>query len=477
MRGQGSGSGFGSGSPQESLGGPESRSTGAVDVQASQDATQLQAARLFASEGPGVLPVTAADRQRTEEDPDLQTAAPQEAPGGLFGSLGRMFSSISQAVLGVSSEEFESFFFSRYGGPAPPFSKDCFGDAVKNTLTQGRLMLVWFHSEDGPATDSFCRQVLQNGMVLDMIRQSYVLWAGDVSRFEPGQIARLLGATIFPTVAVLEPLRHGYDHTFCLEWPLGTFAKPLFRLSPTAQGDSMNADQAIAALSSAAQDHHDAVQAREEQRTRREVQLADERHLRDEQDREFEESLLRDQLAAISASEAREGAASADLSSAAPAANPDSGPTASASPASAEAAAASKKEAEAREAEAAAAAAAAAATAAAAAAAAEAEEQRVKRGAEILAEAQPEPAGSSTAKISLKLSSGERMQRVFRADQELREVYEWAHCCRPVAKPLRFQLCTSFPAKALSDRSASLRDMGLTPSAVVILKEDLEAED
>mmetsp|Transcript_30299 Transcript_30299/g.56044 ORF Transcript_30299/g.56044 Transcript_30299/m.56044 type:complete len:223 (+) Transcript_30299:1755-2423(+) len=126
---------------------------------------------------------------------------------------------------------------------------------------------------------------------------------------------------------------------------------------------------------------------------------------------------------------------------------------------------------------AAAAAAAAAATAAAAAAAAEAEEQRVKRGAEILAEAQPEPAGSSTAKISLKLSSGERMQRVFRADQELREVYEWAHCCRPVAKPLRFQLCTSFPAKALSDRSASLRDMGLTPSAVVILKEDLEAED
>lgn len=454
------------------------RTDGRGDAQEpSQAPRETQAPRLFTGEeGPGVLPVTTADRQQAAED----TAVRQEpATGGFLGSLGRMFSSVSQALLGVASEDFESFFSCRYGTPAPPFSKDCFGDAVKIALTEGRLLLVWFHSEDGPATDSFCRQVLQNGLVMDMIRQNYILWAGDVSRFEPGQIARLLGATTFPTVAVLQPLRHGFDHTFCLEWPLGTFAQPLFRLSPTSQGDSMNADQAIAALSSAAQDHHDAVQAREEQRTRREVQLADERHLRDEQDREFEESLLRDQLAAIAANEATsaensaeaaaiEASSAAAVSSTAPtcpeasaAEKPDLGAAASAT--SAGTGAPSKVEATAADLK-----------AEADAAALAAEEARVKRGAEILAQAEPEPAGNATAKILLKLSTGERMQRVFRAEQEMREVYEWVHCCRPTAKPLRFVLCTSFPAKTLSDRSATLRDMGLSPSAVVLLKEEVD---
>merc|ERR1712032_513826 len=72
------------------------------------------------------------------------------------------------------------------------------------------------------------------------------------------------------------------------------------------------------------------------------------------------------------------------------------------------------------------------------------EENRKTRGAEIAATSEPQASGNATAKISLRLSSGERLQRTFLSEQRLDEVYEWAHCCRPSANPLHFELCTTF---------------------------------
>lgn len=99
------------------------------------------------------------------------------------------------------------------------------------------------------------------------------------------------------------------------------------------------------------------------------------------------------------------------------------------------------------------------------------EARRRARGAEISAAPEPEPAGPATAKLSLRLPSGDRLQRTFRADQCLDEVYEWAHCCRPVAKPVSFVLCTTFPARSLTNRSDTLGDAGLAPSSALLMKE------
>eukprot|EP00408_Alexandrium_pacificum_P004663 CAMPEP_0171230432 /NCGR_PEP_ID=MMETSP0790-20130122/39395_1 /TAXON_ID=2925 /ORGANISM="Alexandrium catenella, Strain OF101" /LENGTH=354 /DNA_ID=CAMNT_0011696647 /DNA_START=21 /DNA_END=1082 /DNA_ORIENTATION=- len=231
--------------------------------------------------------------------------APPQEQSGWLGSFGRRLTDIGQAIMGVASEDFEYWFAGRYGEPMPAFSKVCFGDAVKAALQDHRLLLLWFHQDESEATQILCRDILQNELVLQMISRSYSLWAGDVGRFEPGQIARQLSIAAFPALVVCQPLRSAFDaDSACLEWPLGTFVQPLFRLAPPAQGASLAPDQAIAALTSAAEDHHDEVQAVEAQRVARSSQIAEERALREQQDREFEESLLQDQLAEVRRSEA-----------------------------------------------------------------------------------------------------------------------------------------------------------------------------
>lgn len=389
------------------------------------------------------------------EESELAFGAEQAhaaANSGWFGSFGRALSSVGQAVLGVASEDFDCWFATRYGAPTPPFSKESFGDTVKSCLAESKLLLVWLHQDESPATEVLCRDILQNPMIFRNFRTSFKIWAGDVCRFEPGQIARLVGATIFPTLCVLQPLRNGYDQAFCIEWPLGSFAQPLFRISPVSRGELLNADEAIAAISTAAQDHQDRTSARDEQQQRRALQNEEARLLREAQDREFEESLLADQVAEVNRMQSAESGAEPQAATAS-----DAAPSSAAEVSSAQAPEA------------------AAPVVDAAAQAAEAEEaeeaRRQARGAEILALPEPSAAaGEVLAKLMIKFPSGERMQRVFRADQTLSEVYEWAHCCRKSSEPRQFEICTTFPTKSLVEKEATLLSLGLTPNAALMMK-------
>jgi len=400
--------------------------------------------------------VSLAPSPRSADGEEASASPAQSLGGGWFSSLGQTLTSLGQAVLGIAPQDFEAWFSARYGDPTPPMSKDCFGDANKQALQGGRLLLIWFHQDESNATDKLCREVLQNSLVCDHLSRSYILWAGDVCRFEPGQIARLLNVTTFPTLVVCQPLRSGFEafgaEGFCLEWPLGSFAQPLLRLTPAQPGEALNTDEVIAALTGTAEDHNDAVRVREEEVQRRDLQLAEERRLREEQDREYEEALLADQLAEVAALEQVHGTSAAQPEAASSAAA-DAGEATGGDGA---------EEGEKKE---------DAAAAAAARQEAEAEEQRrLARGAALLALPEPSPGAGPLAKLSLRLPSGDRLQRSFLAEAQVSEVYEWAHCCRPKAEPAGFELCTNFPVRALTDRSATLQASGLCPSAALLLK-------
>lgn len=402
---------------------------------------------------------------------------------GWFSSVTGAISRFSQAVLGISSEEFEAWFLGRYGSPAPPFCKLCFGEACKEALEGNRLVLLWLHQDESPATDALCKMVLQSETVLPLLCDSYVFWAGDVCRFEPGQIARLLDVSNYPALVVCQPLRSGYDsQPFAIEWPLGNFAQPILRIVPPEDGAPLDADHIVACLVTASADFQEAKEARERAAEARRLRIAQERMLREEQDREYEEALLMDQMNAIRKQEEEEARSRSGSpqkergteASASPQVRPG-GPTARSRNCDDAGEASSAPEA--------ASALAAAAAKAAAEAAAEtkrreqaAEERRVARGAEILAQPEPAPAGSATAKIQLRLPSGESIRRVFKAEQTLDEVYEWAHCCRPRPKPRYFDLRTSFPVKTLTDRSTTIGELGLAPSAALLLREREESD-
>lgn len=388
------------------------------------------------AEGIGALPASAslaceeidvAPAAGGEGDAAAAQLAPARESVGWFGSISSAISGVSQAVLGVASEDFEDWFASRYGAPTPSFSTEPYGDSVTSALAQGRLLLIWFHQDESVATQKLCTEVFQSTYVTPLLAESYTVWAGDVCRFEPWQIARLLSVATFPTVVACQPLQHGYDAgDVCLEWPLGHFARPLFRLSPASAGEALDSDQVIAALASAAADHRGVAEERSSAATARSLHLAEERRLREEQDREYEEALLMDQVAAVSRLEGTDEEA---------------------------AAAALRAEA-----------------AAEAAQATEEEQRRLARGAEILSMAEPVAAGNSTVKLSVRLPSGDRLQRAFPSEARLSEVYEWAHSCRPVATPASFVLCTSFPARKLEDKAATLAELDLAPSCALAMQ-------
>lgn len=365
---------------------------------------------------------------------------PQEKT--FLGAISKAWTTASQALLGVASEDFQQWFQDRYGPPTPRFCKVPFGDAVQEALAERKLLMAWFHQEENAATQKLCREVLQNEQVLTNLQEDFLLWAGDTSRFEPSQVARLLGLQQFPSLVLLQPVANDFHANIpCVEWPLGTFCAPLHSCQfAVGDGSTLDSDMVVATIQMTAQDYREEVRNVQEEMQRRDVQLAEDRRLREQQDREYEEALLADQLAAVRRAE--------DSSPANEAAKASEVPVSSESEKEKEAAAAKE---------------------------AEEESQRQHRKKEILAE--PEPAASSsTARIRLQLPSGERLQRTFLGTQHLSEVYEWAHCCRPVAIPKHFELCINFPARSLKDRSATLKELDLVPSAALVLKES-EAGD
>jgi len=93
-------------------------------------------------------------------------------------------------------------------------------------------------------------------------------------------------------------------------------------------------------------------------------------------------------------------------------------------------------------------------------------------------EMEPAPVGQ-TARLSLRLPSGERVERIFNADTNLSRIYDWVLCCsflpeagnRALIIPAQFELSTAFPRKQLGmdAREKSLVDLGMTPSTALLL--------
>eukprot|EP00933_Yihiella_yeosuensis_P043245 TRINITY_DN3799_c0_g1_i1.p1 TRINITY_DN3799_c0_g1~~TRINITY_DN3799_c0_g1_i1.p1 ORF type:complete len:448 (-),score=116.47 TRINITY_DN3799_c0_g1_i1:201-1544(-) len=84
-----------------------------------------------------------------------------------------------------------------------------------------------------------------------------------------------------------------------------------------------------------------------------------------------------------------------------------------------------------------------------------------------------------TARLVLRLPTGERVERTFAASEPLSRVLSWAECCqylpegenRDLKVPASFDISTSFPRRLLSSEEGdkSLVDLGLVPSAALML--------
>ncbi|CAI8027900.1 FAS-associated factor 2 [Geodia barretti] len=89
----------------------------------------------------------------------------------------------------------------------------------------------------------------------------------------------------------------------------------------------------------------------------------------------------------------------------------------------------------------------------------------------------PEPASSvdpaTVVLISLRLPSGERLDRRFHISDQLQSLYDFAYTSDSV--PRRFTLVTNFPKKELhcpADGGPSLGELSLGPKSVVFMKDE-----
>ena len=93
-----------------------------------------------------------------------------------------------------------------YGNTHPPFSRRDFHSVVNRAHTDAKFTLVYLHCGVHQDTPTFCRKILANTALNDMLRGDNIqVWGGDVFQSEARWVSHMLKATTFPFLALLSP--------------------------------------------------------------------------------------------------------------------------------------------------------------------------------------------------------------------------------------------------------------------------------
>jgi len=266
-----------------------------------------------------------------------------------------------------------------------------------------------------------CKDVLTNEFVRNLIQENCVFWAGDIVHRPVYDTARALHVRQYPYLGLILPV-----------------SQDNYRVLHKVDGqEATQIDGLVAVLTQAAED---LAQNRQELANERNQAVQD-RLLREEQDREYQEGLRKDR----EAEEQRKVEEEAQQ--------------------------------RAREEE------------------AQAQKQREQDAAEIEAkrrklatdtipsiQQQVEASADPKTKIQVKFPSGQRVNRTFLQTHTLKDLFDWVESCEysetaGLKVPNKFSLSTSFPTKQLSrSETETLKDAGLCPNCQVLLT-DLTDDD
>eukprot|EP00931_Biecheleriopsis_adriatica_P028854 TRINITY_DN17200_c0_g1_i1.p1 TRINITY_DN17200_c0_g1~~TRINITY_DN17200_c0_g1_i1.p1 ORF type:complete len:445 (+),score=120.61 TRINITY_DN17200_c0_g1_i1:81-1415(+) len=328
--------------------------------------------------------------------------------------------------------------------PCPNRFEGTFDAARAEAYNKGKVLVVAVVSGRGkpPKEEAMQYMALASDEVRLMVNENAVFWRGKPAELRETQFRQLAPVEILPSLAVAVPL--------------AADAMTVVLAVPGFITRSQTLDSVLEGVE-AMEVHRQVVQAR---------QTNDDAQLRQAQDAEYAEGLAVDQ-ANDAARASAAAAAAANEAPAAPA--PQSAPAAAAAPAASAAPPAASS------------AAAPPAPAEQSAAAAAAEEARRQLAEEFIREG-PSPVKADPVRLVLKLPTGERVERTFEAQDRLSRVRRWAQSCpllpeaegRQLHIPASFELATAFPRRKFTaaEMESTLRELGLAPSAALLLVED-----
>lgn len=315
----------------------------------------------------------------------------------------------------ASGDAFRRALQNSYGGQLalPQFHEGSFSQAISSARQQLKLLVVYLHSEHARYSQSFCSDVLGHDLIREQLDENFVVWGGDVARMEAHQVAQMIRVRQFPSFCVLLPA-----------------SVEEIRVIGALHGQ-IEVDAAFGLLTACMEEmasHRAEIVAQQ-------AQHAEDRNLREQQDREYQEALEMDRRR----QEEREAQRRDEEES------------------RKQAEELRRQEEEER--------------ARIAAAAQELEEKRRRLAANLAT-----PSSEATARLAVRLPSGQRVDRKFVPSAKLREVYEWAECVaylpesagKGLEVPDRFVLKTSYPARDLTEMESSVSDLQLAGTNIMM---------
>jgi len=108
---------------------------------------------------------------------------------------------------GTETGRFAARFDRMYSSAHPTFFDGSLTDALAAAEASFQFLLVFLHSEMHPFSADFCRRVLNRSEIIRFIDDHFVFWARRVTTSEGHSAQNALGASTFPFLAVVRSLR------------------------------------------------------------------------------------------------------------------------------------------------------------------------------------------------------------------------------------------------------------------------------
>jgi FAS-associated factor 2 len=295
----------------------------------------------------------------------------------------------------------------------PKFFPGSFAQAVQTARKDVKLLVVYLHSDMSRFTQQFCTEVLSNEFIRMMLDENFLLWGGDIARYEVHQLAQMVHARQFPCFCVLLPA-----------------SVEEIRVIGALHGD-VGREATTGLLTRCLEEmetHRSEIIARQEQHK-------EDRSLRESQDQEYLEAMEMDRK--------REEERRAQMAQQMEAER---------------VAAEERKIAEAQQAK------------------LEAEMHEREEHRRSLANSLQPPGPDATSNVCIRLPAGQRVAHKFRPDDTLADVYRYASCLahlpenagRGLIIPPHFMLRTSFPSRDLTDMESTIHELQLSGAAVLL---------
>ncbi|KAJ3427299.1 fas-associated protein [Anaeramoeba flamelloides] len=187
----------------------------------------------------------------------------------IFQNLKTILTPLSENVKSTFLTEFEDSF----GLDHPTFYQGTYKEAFRFAKESSKFFVVYLHSSDHTSTSDFCLRVLTDENIIAFVNENFIFWGESIKHPSGFLLTNKFFVTTYPFMAVVS-----------------TNTRTRSQVVKIFEGQ-INADQLMTGLISALEENASAIS---EQRIQ-ENERSSIRQIREQQDREYQESIERDQ--------------------------------------------------------------------------------------------------------------------------------------------------------------------------------------